>query len=333
VVAARARGLAVAPLALLVCGVLIGFLGVTRTVEIAAVRALLDAPLDAGTARRPSVEARVRSALWFAFHLAAGGLLGCVLLVALPVLIIWSYWLIPLYAVAVVYAAAGLGALAAVVAPRLLGPDPAERLAAAEAQARRLAERNRLARELHDSIGHALTATTLQAAAAARVFERDPEFARRSLRSIEEVGRAAMEDLDRALAALRDDDRPAAAEPCLADLDRLCATVRAGGVELACEVAGDVERIPAELSREGYRIVQEGLTNAARHAGPGAVTLQVRVLDDTIGIELANPLPTRPTSGGGRGLAGVRERVTLLGGELEAGSADGVWRLSARLPR
>ena len=113
--------------------------------------------------------------------------------------------------VGTVYAVAGLGALAATMAPVLLGPSPADRIAALEARERRLAERNRLARELHDSVGHALTATTLQAGAARAVFDSDPEFARRALAAIEEVGRTAMDDLDHVLGVLRDagdTDRP-----------------------------------------------------------------------------------------------------------------------------
>jgi signal transduction histidine kinase len=94
------------------------------------------------------------------------------------------------------YAMAGLGTLAALMAPVLLGPSQVERIAALQAESRRLAERNRIARDLHDSIGHALTATTLQAAAAREVFESDPAFARRALEAVEKVGRDAMDDLD-----------------------------------------------------------------------------------------------------------------------------------------
>ena len=98
--------------------------------------------------------------------------------------------------IATAYAVAGLGALAALMAPVLLGPSPTERMAALQAEAQRLAEGNRIARELHDTIGHALTATTLQASAARELFDSDPAFARRALEAIERVGRDAMNDLD-----------------------------------------------------------------------------------------------------------------------------------------
>jgi Histidine kinase len=106
---------------------------------------------------------------------------------------------------AVGYAGAGLGALAAVMAPTLLGPSPRERIAALETATGLLTERTRLARELHDSVGHALTVVTVQAAAARRVIDDDPEFARRALGAIEDSGRTAMADLDHVLGLLRDD--------------------------------------------------------------------------------------------------------------------------------
>jgi DNA-binding NarL/FixJ family response regulator/signal transduction histidine kinase len=229
--------------------------------------------------------------------------------------------------VGTVYAVAGLGALAALMAPVLLGPSQAERIAVLEAGSRRLAERNRIARDLHDSIGHALTATTLQAAAAREVFDTDPAFVRRALETIEEVGRAAMDDLDHVLGVLRDrepgQDRDgtgdAAArrpQPTLDDLPRLCEDARASGVEVSVHVAGSLDAVPAAVSREGYRIVQEGLTNAARHAGRVPVTLRMAVAEGALAIDITNPVTNRATGRrrGGRGLDGMRERVELLGG-------------------
>src|SRR6185295_16082350 len=168
------------------------FLGGTRELEIAAVRALLrvDLPERAGP---PALETRLRAALWFGVHLAVGAVIGGALLIAVPMALIalterlgltsgalagltigpldehdlWAWTAVGVLLLAgTAYAVAGLGALAATMAPVLLGPSPAERIAAVEARERRLAERNRLARELHDSVGHALTATTLQAGAA-----------------------------------------------------------------------------------------------------------------------------------------------------------------------
>jgi signal transduction histidine kinase len=120
-------------------------------------------------------------------------------------------------------------------------------------------------------------------------------------------------------------------QPTLADLGRLCAEVRAGGVELRVEDAGPVGALPAAVSREGYRIVQEGLTNAARHGAGGPVALRVGVTADALSIELVNALGAGGR-GHGRGLAGMRERVALLGGRLTAGPDGDRWRVAADLP-
>jgi signal transduction histidine kinase len=336
------------------------FLGGTRELEIAAARSLLGADLPQHPSGTPLArESRLRAALWFATHLAVGGVVALALLVAVPLALIafserlgltrgalagfdlgplgatdlWAWTLAGvLLLVATVYATAGLGALAATMAPVLLGPSPAERLAAVEARERQLAERNRLARELHDSVGHALTAATLQAGAARRVFDSNPEFARRALAAIEEVGRTAMDDLDHVLGVLRDADSQVRPPRTAADLDRLCADARAAGADLRAEISG--AELPPALSREAYRIVQEALTNATRHGAAGPMTLRLTVADEVL-IELTNPLGAgggTGSNGGGRGIAGMRERVTLLGGRLEVGPDGPTWRVSARLP-
>jgi signal transduction histidine kinase len=393
-----------------VVSVVPAFLRGARALEIAATRALLgvDLPHPAEGGAGIDRETRLRAALWYAAHLAAGGVVALALLIALPMALVFvarpfgigaealvgvqvgpfderdTVWL-TLIGVALLaatgYLVAGLGALAAVMAPVLLGPSQTERIAVLEAQALRLAERNRLARELHDSIGHALTVATLQAGAARELLDSDPEFARRALAAIEETGRAAMDELDHVLGLLRErdtDPRPDQAVPArdpedqhavpardpedqhavpasgpedqhavpagdpedrkapqrtLADLDRLVADTRATGLPIAVEVAGAVGGLPAVLSREGYRIVQEGLTNAARHGGRERVTLRVAVPGRHLEIDLVNPV--RGATGRrrrGRGLDGMRERVTLLGGRMTAGPDGGDWRVSVRLP-
>lgn len=303
------------------------FLGGTRELEIAAARALLGVRLPGHDRERPMArETRMRSALWFGLHLLTGAAVGAAVLVALPlavVAIVERETLLGVVAgiallIAALYATAGLGSLAATMAPVLLGPAQADRLAALEAEERRLAERNRLARELHDSVGHALTAVTLQAGAARTVFEADPEFARRALGAIEELGRTALEELDAVLGLLRD-----AEAPTLDDVDRL----------LTHRVDAEIAPVTVTplISREAFRIVQESLTNAAKH-GAGRTTLQITAPDDLV-IEVSNPMGgAAPAAPGGRGLAGMRERVRLLGGELSAGASDGVWRVVARLP-
>jgi signal transduction histidine kinase len=105
-------------------------------------------------------------------------------------------------------------------------------------------------------------------------------------------------------------------------------------VEVALDVAGRLDAVPAVVSREGYRIVQEGLTNAARHAGRVPVTLRMAVADGVLAIEIINPVTNRATGRrrGGRGLDGMRERVELLGGRVTAGTAGGSWRVAVTLP-
>jgi signal transduction histidine kinase len=293
-------------------------------------------------------------------HLAVGGVIGALLLIAVPMALIFvaqrfgiatdqladltfgpldendTWWWTGIgvvLLVVTVYVIAALGALAAVMAPVLLGPSQAERLAALEARSRRLAERNRLARDLHDSIGHALTVTTLQAGAARAVFDSDPAFARRALAAIEETGRLAMDDLDHVLGMLRDDRAGAQPLRTLDDLERLCADSAAGGADVDCELIGPVGTVPAVMSREGYRIVQEGLTNAARHAGRVPVRLVVTVSGEALAITISNPVTTAAVDGrAGSGLRGMRERVDLLGGQITAGAVDGEWRVAVRLP-
>ena len=336
------------------------FLGGTRAVEIAAARGLLgvDLPEPTGHADR---ETTLRGALWFGLHLVFGGLVGIALFTALPMALVFVIqWfgvgrdtvdqfqprlLAPLGAggltvvgvvmlVALGYAVAGLGALAAVLAPTLLGPSQAQRIAALEARAGRLVERTRLARELHDSVGHALTVTTLQAAAAQRALD-DPEFVRTALVTIEETGRSAMEDLDHVLGLLREaerTDRPAP-QRTLHDVDRVVADVTAAGLRVELTREGPLSTVPKAVSREGYRIVQEALTNAVRHAGAVDVTVRIAVVDRSLRIDVANPM-TRdgPGDPSGRGLAGMRERVDVLGGRMSAGADDGRFVVTVRLP-
>ncbi|MDX3227668.1 sensor histidine kinase [Streptomyces sp. ME19-01-6] len=309
----------------------------------------------------------VRTSAWLALHMAVGwavaavtGLLAAVAavlagvwfhggdrvaLLGLSVRVAggWRGGWVPLAAMGCLVAAAGVCAGAVAVlrsaAPALLGPRPAERLAALEERTRLLAGRNRLAQELHDSIGHTLTAATIQAAVAAELMEREPEAARRALSSIEESSRSAMDDLDHVLGVLREGKAPTAPQHTLGDLRALLERVRQTGTEVRADLHGDWARVPAAVSRETYRIVQEGLTNALRHAHRAPVTLRVTVTDDWLEAELTNPLAggrglglTRPGRRG-QGLAGIGERMRLLRGEVSVGPVPGGrWRLLARIP-
>lgn len=362
------------------------FLPAIRGLEISAARSLLDVPLPEAEPR-PSWLTRWRAATWYVLHLAAGGLVLLALLFCVPMAVVLVGQGLNAYdssaldtnvppfdqldgiaavaagvamVPAVGYVAAAVGAGLAAAAPALLGPSSVERIKALEEQARRLSERNRLARELHDSVGHALTVTTLQAAAADQAIGSDPEVARRAIRSIEETGRAAMADLDHVLGVLRDDSRGYRPDPAgvnrggeersltsgagratpqrgIGDISALIEESRGAGLNVDADVAPESSEIPAAVSREAFRVVQEGLTNALRHAGTAPVTLRVRTRAAGVEIELANPLDRARAADAdheriGRGLRGMRERVELLGGELDAGADGDVWRVHARLP-
>ncbi|MBE2999556.1 two-component sensor histidine kinase [Nocardiopsis sp. HNM0947] len=228
---------------------------------------------------------------------------------------------------------AAVGAGAARVGPLLLGPSVSERLAQVRRRADELTERNRLAAELHDSIGHALSVVALQAGTAARVLEQDPAFARAALEAIAEQARTATGELDHVLGLLRQERSGRAPEPSLTDVEHLVRAARGGGAEVECVVQGPVGDVAPVLSRELYRICQEGLTNALRHGAPGGpVRLWVRVDGSGARVEVANPVGAGAGARrGGHGLEGAAERVRLLGGELEYGARDGWWTLSVRI--
>ncbi|MFH9348847.1 sensor histidine kinase [Kitasatospora sp. NPDC017646] len=263
--------------------------------------------------------------------------------------------LAPVLALAYGWLVVWAGRLQLAMAVSLLGPSPAERLAEAELRAERLLERNRLARELHDSIGHALTVTVLQAGAAREVG--DPAFAAKALEVIEETGRQAMEDLERTLVLLRETPAGGAArngaateQPGIDQLPALFDTARAAGSPVEASIEVSAGALPGVLSRESYRIVQEGVTNALKYAPGQPVDVQVAVRDGQLELRCANRLATAPDWGGGsrkggKGLRGIRERAVLLGGAASAGPAGpagpttgspaegiGEWVLDVRLP-
>ncbi|MFJ8015899.1 sensor histidine kinase [Streptomyces sp. NPDC096339] len=355
--------------------------GLVRPLSVTAVRAMCGVPGDRlaeGPAR--SWAARGRTSAWWTLHLGVGAVVSGLTLAVPPmgvVLIVLPFvsglreadlgfgwfatdaqpYLAPPAGIgllaALVLLAVGAGALLARMAPVLLGPTAADRLAAAEERAADLAVRNRLARELHDAVGHALSAVTLQAVAARRVLDRDPEFVREALAAIEDTTRRTVGELDAVLGLLRDGDptRPdAAPAPTLAaDLDGLLARTRASGTTVTADQdPGPVlewAQLPAIASREAYRIVQEGLSNALRH-GSGPVELRIRVhegenprregthreLEITMTNQPAAPDGRELRTTGGRGLRGAAERAALLGGAIEAGPHEGGWRLKAVLP-
>ncbi|MEU4119643.1 histidine kinase [Kitasatospora sp. NPDC028055] len=381
-----------AALALLLWAVLIGAVGLARTtrrVLVASARRLLGVALPdpgpsgaAGASGASGVAATVaadrwRTPLWLLLHVAlgwTGALTSGLLLVAglsLPgdwlggqaqlslfgrsVTVSGGGWGRAAGVVCLLLAVAGCAAVAGTLrrlAPRLLGPSAAERLAQAAERERRLAERNRLAHELHDSIGHTLTAATIQAAVAGEVLAADPVTARAAMRSIEESTRAALEDLDYVLGVLREEEAGTAPTRTLADLPELLDRLRHAGAVAEPELTGDLAQVPGTISRAAYRILQEGLTNALRHGAGGPITVRVAAGPDALELRVVNPVGGVaggagagargfPTSG--HGLPGLAERVRLLHGEFEAGPVgggpdgggpvgDASWRLAVRLP-
>ncbi|MDX3526582.1 histidine kinase [Streptomyces sp. ID05-39B] len=243
----------------------------------------------------------------------------------------WYALLVPLPLLTLYGVVVGLGSWVTALARRLLGPSASERLAALEERTEQLLERNRIAHELHDSIGHALTVAVVQAGAARAAG--DPAFTDRALAAIEETGRAALEDLERVLGVLREAERPVSARPTLADADRLLESARASGAKVDAELTGALEAVPGPASREGYRILQEALTNALRHAGSVPVRVSIEVAAGVLSLEVRNPLTGHiPAPVRGSGLRGIHERAALLGGRASTGPDEGDWQVRAELP-
>ncbi|MEU2064007.1 histidine kinase [Streptomyces sp. NPDC013455] len=335
----------------------LGFVPVVRQGEGVQARLLLTpGDPDPGISEAPAVSGRdrLRTVVWLELRMVLGAV-AAFASVWLPVLAFelarcaWSVapagvplpdrlpphraWalLAPLPLLVLYGVVVGLGALVTAAARRLLGPSAAERLAALEERTEQLLERTRIARELHDSIGHALTVAVVQAGAARAAG--DPEFTERALDAIEETGRAALADLERVLGVLREAERPVGARPTLADADRLLESARASGAKVDAEVTGPVGAVPGPVSREGYRILQEALTNVLRHAGAVPVTVRVSATGTRLVLEVRNPLPGVVSGPGrGSGLRGMRERAALLGGTAHSGPEEGDWRVRAELP-
>jgi signal transduction histidine kinase len=217
-----------------------------------------------------------------------------------------------------------------------------ERLARAErerVERARLAvadERTRIARELHDVVGHSVSVMTVQAAAARRLLRPHQEKEREALQVVEQTGREALAEMRRMVGVLRrPEEAPALApQPSLEYLDRLISQTREAGLPVKLRVEGDPEPLPASVDLTAYRLVQEGLTNAIKHARADHAEVVVRYEEGSVEVTV-----TDDGSGdgggesGGHGLVGMRERIAVYGGELEAGPlAEGGYRLRARIP-
>jgi len=212
----------------------------------------------------------------------------------------------------------------------------AEREREEKARAAVAEERARIARELHDVVAHAISVIVVQARGGRRSVATEPEEARGAFDSIETTGREALAEMRRLLGMLRTDDQELALapQPSLHYLDALVAQVREAGLPVELSVVGQPTAVPPGVDLTAYRIVQEALTNVLRHAGPAEARVEVRYGVDDLEVEVTDT-GRRPVAGDGtgHGLVGMRERVTLFGGELEAGRRrEGGFAVRARLP-
>jgi signal transduction histidine kinase len=199
-------------------------------------------------------------------------------------------------------------------------------------------ERLRIARELHDALGHHLSLINVQSGVALHLNEELPEQARSSLSAIKQASKEALSELRSVLDILRQEGERAPLSPTstLARLDDLVSQAGAAGLEVRTETDGNVRRVPFGVDVAAFRIVQEALTNVTRHAGEATATVRISYgeRDLTVQIDDDGRTPSsHGTMGSGKGIVGMRERVGALGGELEAGSRPGGgFRVRARLP-
>jgi signal transduction histidine kinase len=202
-----------------------------------------------------------------------------------------------------------------------------------------LEERRRIARDVLDFVGHGLAAVMLQVTSARHVLRRDPAAAEDALRSAEDVGRRSMQELRRNVALLRSDEQPEVLPPVPSaiEIPALVDHARAGGLPVELQMRGDLATISPTVGLALYRITQEALANAARHAPEARTALILELLDGEVSLvaETTGPLraPVDEVQPRRRyGLIGMRERATALGGDLTVGPKSGGWRLSCTLP-
>jgi signal transduction histidine kinase len=253
-----------------------------------------------------------------------------------------SWWAVVLGAIiglAGWYICAAVGHLHGLFAPVLLGPSEADRVRVLEGRTAKLSAQTQLARELHDSVGHTMTSVVVQASAARRVFDSNPTFAREALGEIETSARQALNELDYMIGLLRNDQGATSTYsplPTLRDVDRLIATAQRNGIVLTHTLTGDPGIVPMQLSREAFRIVQEGLTNVTKHAPGTNTNLIVDIGAQELTIMISNPLRSSAAplqvQSSGNGLRGISERVGTLGGVVWVGPVEDSHVLRAVIP-
>src|SRR5918994_518167 len=198
------------------------------------------------------------------------------------------------------------------------------RLAAAE-------ERTRIARDLHDSAGHAINVILVHAGAARLLAEKDPGQARAALGTIESVAHETLREIDQLVGALREDEERAQTPIGLAALDTLVKRHSDAGLEVDVLVDGARRQLSPAADQAAYRILQESLTNAMRH-GSGGAEGALTYGPDALEIGVTNPSSRNGATDAGHGIVGMRERALLLGGSLSVQSSNGLFRIHARVP-
>jgi signal transduction histidine kinase len=233
------------------------------------------------------------------------------------------------------FGAAWLGGIAmrsrsATALARLAEAD--ERAEAHRQQAARAVaeERLRIAQELHDVVAHSMSVIAVQAGMGSHVIDEQPAQAKQALETISRTSRSTLVEMRRLLGVLRGEDGHRAAEPApgLADLDALVDQVRAAGIPVDLEIDAPDAHVPPDIPKgidlSAYRLVQEGLTNVIKHAGPATARVRVRYGDGEVEVEVTDDgRGGAASNGGGHGLTGMRERVAVWGGTLDVGPSDG----------
>jgi signal transduction histidine kinase len=219
--------------------------------------------------------------------------------------------------------------------------DKASRLEQDQAENQKLAvaeERARIAREMHDVVAHNVSVMVVQASAARRMLDHDPARAREALSSVEQTGREALAEMRRMLDVLRvEDERAALApQPSIDELEALIDLAREAGLDVELEFEGERRRVSSGVDLSAFRIVQEALSNTIKHAGAAHARVRLRFGDEEMEVDVVDDghgARSHGENGRGQGLVGMRERVAMLGGRLEAGyRANGGFEVRATLP-
>lgn len=362
------------------------FLTVIRALERTLAEQLLELSIPAPP-RRPRTADRLRGALFYFGHACAGALLLFAVVVMVPSAIVLSTHpgqahefsngligtqasasatvlppgLIQILAVGILLVCLAIIVAEGYFLPHyaliLLGPSPADRAELAGRERARRFRRTVLAREVHDSIGHALTVTTMQAAVAKRAIQTDPTIAEAAVDEIARTGREAVAELDHVLSLLRSEahEGDTAAEGAggtavdghdagvgadgtrpprrtIQDIELLAEEAQSVGHPTRLSIVGDVSELSPDVVHELHRIVREAVTNSLRHASAPGLSVSITIDEEAATVMSSNPTATRSVSPG-LGLKGVKERVELFGGTVRWTVSEGTWSLEAVLPR